>query len=615
MDEAISRRSLSAIMFVDIVGYTALMQSDEDRAKTIRDRMRHAVETGISNYGGSVVQYYGDGILATFPSALESVRAGVEIQEELSKPPEVTVRVGLHAGDIVRDAEGAYGDGVNVASRVESLSVPGGVLMSAKIHDEIRNHPTIQTEDMGLFDLKNVAEPMRLHAVSSHGMVVPNPSEMESRHDPAVGNLPSEAAIQQWSAKLFMDASDPILIENLVGIVLDANPEAERAYGFTREELIGRPIKTLVPPDRHRQADALLETCRTGGEVRNVEGLRWTKSEEVRSVLLTLSALRDELGEIVAIATLAKDITELKAAEKALATEREELDARVSARTRDLTEARSRLEATTERLRKYVSPEIYRSVVEQDRKTRIDPSRKWLTLFFADVAEFARISGDMEVGELGEALNEYFHEMTHIGSKCGGTLNRFPGAAIFVAFGDPTSSGESGDALACVSAALEMQARMSALREERAARGRGHPFHLRMGIASGYCLVGDFGSDEHMSYSILGQQVDLARLVQSQAGPNEILITKPVWTLVHDRFKCVPAPPIHSETLDEAAEVYRVVETVDAGADTGTMHRSGPGFSLWLDPGLASDEDRAAVARDLRDALGRLESDGEPPPT
>jgi hypothetical protein len=118
-----------------------------------------------------------------------------------------------------------------------------------------------------------------------------------------------------------------------------------------------------------------------------------------------------------------------------------------------------------------------------------------------------------------------------------------------------------------------------------------------------------------MSYSILGQQVDLARLVQSQAGPNEILITKPVWTLVHDRFKCVPAPPIHSETLDEAAEVYRVVETVDAGADTGTMHRSGPGFSLWLDPGLASDEDRAAVARDLRDALGRLESDGEPPPT
>ncbi len=117
-------------------------------------------------------------------------------------------------------------------------------------------------------------------------------------------------------SKVFKDAADPILIEDLDGLVVDLNEEAERSYGWTREDLVGRPIKTIVPPERHSQADELLVRCKTGKKVRNIEGLRWTRDKKVIPVLLTLSMLRGEEKRPVGIATIAKDITELKEAEE-----------------------------------------------------------------------------------------------------------------------------------------------------------------------------------------------------------------------------------------------------------------------------------------------------------
>lgn len=119
-------------------------------------------------------------------------------------------------------------------------------------------------------------------------------------------------------SKVFIDAADPILIEDLDGLVLDMNREAERSYGWSIEDLVGWPIKTIVPPDRHEQADELLARCKAGKEVRNVEGLRWTRDKEIIPVLLTLSFLKDEQGKPVAIATIAKDISARKRAEEKL---------------------------------------------------------------------------------------------------------------------------------------------------------------------------------------------------------------------------------------------------------------------------------------------------------
>jgi len=131
-----------------------------------------------------------------------------------------------------------------------------------------------------------------------------------------------EADFRQMS-KVFTDAADPIIIKDLDGNVIDLNDEVERAYGWTREELIGKPIKTIVPSEGHEQADELLARCKAGEQVRNVERLQWNKSGEVIPVLLTLSLLTNELGKPIAIATISKSIAELKRVEADLRREKE----------------------------------------------------------------------------------------------------------------------------------------------------------------------------------------------------------------------------------------------------------------------------------------------------
>ena len=174
-------RQLSAIMFTDMVGYTALMQEDERRAMQYRDRQREVLERLIDQHDGEILQYYGDGALSIFQSAIHAVECAISIQEELSREPRVPLRIGIHTGDVVRDDEGVFGDGVNVASRVESLSVPGAVLISQKVADEVKNQSGISTRTLGRFALKNVQTPMEVHAVTNPGLTVPTPSELGPR--------------------------------------------------------------------------------------------------------------------------------------------------------------------------------------------------------------------------------------------------------------------------------------------------------------------------------------------------------------------------------------------------------------------------------------------------
>jgi TolB-like protein/Tfp pilus assembly protein PilF len=169
-------RRLTAIMFTDMVGYTALMQENELRAKSQRDRQRAVLERLVGSRGGEVIQFYGDGTLSVFPSAVEAVRAAVDVQRELSLDPAVPMRIGIHLGDVVHDDHGVLGDGVNVAARVQALATPGSVLVTAKIADELKNHPELRLARLGDAHFKNVQEPMRVHAVAVDGMEVPSPS-------------------------------------------------------------------------------------------------------------------------------------------------------------------------------------------------------------------------------------------------------------------------------------------------------------------------------------------------------------------------------------------------------------------------------------------------------
>jgi len=172
-------RMLAAIMFTDMVGYTAMMQKDEKKAKTLRDRHRKVLEELITEHTGQILQYYGDGTLAVFGSAIEATVCGARIQQELLKEPRVPLRIGIHAGDVVYDDEGIYGDGVNVASRIEALALPGSVLISERINEELKNQKEIATSEMGTYKLKNVSDPVKLYSVISHGITVPNPDQIE----------------------------------------------------------------------------------------------------------------------------------------------------------------------------------------------------------------------------------------------------------------------------------------------------------------------------------------------------------------------------------------------------------------------------------------------------
>ena len=117
-------RQLAAIMFADMTGYTAMMQEDEHKAKILRDRQRTAIEQLIPGHNGRIIQYFGDGTLSLFGSAIDAVQSAIDLQLELQKEPKVNLRIGIHSGDVACDHEGVYGDCVNLASRIEALSLP-----------------------------------------------------------------------------------------------------------------------------------------------------------------------------------------------------------------------------------------------------------------------------------------------------------------------------------------------------------------------------------------------------------------------------------------------------------------------------------------------------------
>lgn len=174
-------RILASIMFADIVGYTAMMQKNEKNAKIQRDKFREILENRSLEFRGTIIQYYGDGCLCIFGSAVESVKSAIAIQNDLLANQNIPVRIGLHIGDVVYDDEGVFGDGVNLASRIESMSVPGAILLSDKINDELASHPEISTVNLGSYSLKNVNRTVSIYAVNSENLQIPSPFDLKAK--------------------------------------------------------------------------------------------------------------------------------------------------------------------------------------------------------------------------------------------------------------------------------------------------------------------------------------------------------------------------------------------------------------------------------------------------
>ena len=206
-------------MFTDMVGYTALMQEDESSATTVRDRHRTVLREGIEAHQGEIVQFYGDGTLSVFPSAVQAVDAAVDIQSHLQLEPPIPVRIGLHIGDIIHDQDGVHGDGVNVAARVQGLAVPGSVLISGGVYQELKNHPRLPTRALGDFELKNVQRPLSIYAVAASELAVPSPADLSSsgnRTKKSIAVLPFVSMSSDPENEYFTDGITEEILNALV---------------------------------------------------------------------------------------------------------------------------------------------------------------------------------------------------------------------------------------------------------------------------------------------------------------------------------------------------------------------------------------------------------------
>jgi class 3 adenylate cyclase len=278
------------------------------------------------------------------------------------------------------------------------------------------------------------------------------------------------------------------------------------------------------------------------------------------------------------------------------------LDSLVRERTAELSERNLQLETLSTRLSKYLSPQIYRSLFDNDRLSINTTKRKKLTVFFSDIVNFSEITERLEAEDITLILNEYLNEMANIALKYGATIDKYVGDAIMIFFGDPETLGVNEDARACVAMAIEMRKTLSALAERWRRRGFDHPFDIRIGINTGYCTVGDFGSDERIDYTIIGHQVNLAARLEQAASPGAILIAHETYLLVKDFVEVQAHEPLFVKGNSRALQAYRVLGLRNA-VEPSLVQEEKAGLSLALDLAVV---DREEAVRILSETIRKI---------
>jgi class 3 adenylate cyclase/PAS domain-containing protein len=301
--------------------------------------------------------------------------------------------------------------------------------------------------------------------------------------------------------------------------------------------------------------------------------------------------------------TVITDVTELKLAEKQLL----EAKLRAEEANRLVTEKNQMLEALSSKLSKYLSPQLYKSIFSGEKNVEVASQRKKLTIFFSDIAGFTETTDLLESEELTSLLNQYLREMSSIALEYGATIDKFIGDAIMLFFGDPDTRGTREDAIACVKMAIAMQQRMRDLQAEWRERGQEHVFQLRIGINTGYCTVGNFGSDERVDYTIIGNEVNLAARLQSHADLVCIILAHETYSLVKDTVYAEETGTITVKGFAKPVRTHRVVGLHDdTGVQGRVIRQEQDGLLLIIDQQKLTGKGRADAIRVLQEAVGRL---------
>ena len=271
-----------------------------------------------------------------------------------------------------------------------------------------------------------------------------------------------------------------------------------------------------------------------------------------------------------------------------------------------LSVANSRLANFSTKLSKYFSPEVYNSLFTGELDVKVQTQRKLLTIFFSDLEGFTELTERLEPEVLTELLTHYLTEMSKIALRWGGTIDKYIGDAIMIFYGDPVSKGEKADATNCVRMAMEMIDQLAEIRAIWKEKGLALPLNARMGIHTGICTVGNFGSENRLDYTVIGNGVNLASRLESNAKPNSILISEDTFLHVRSDINCSKNSIIKVKGVSYPVQTYKVEGLVEEQTDkTGYTAHQIPGLSLILDQNKI--ENRALVRKKIKEALDLLD--------
>lgn len=290
-----------------------------------------------------------------------------------------------------------------------------------------------------------------------------------------------------------------------------------------------------------------------------------------------------------------------------LATNVNKMTEELKQREEELSIKTSALEQLSSQLAKYLSPQVYESIFTGRSKVAVASRRKKLTIFFSDLEGFTETSERLESEDLTQFLNHYLTEMSKIALQFGGTIDKYVGDAILIFFGDPDTQGVKADAVACVKMAIAMSKRMRQLDSVWRASGIEKPPRFRTGINTGFCTVGNFGSEDRMDYTIIGSGVNLARRLEQMAPPGEILISYETYAHVKDQICCEALGEINVKGFSHAVATYQVIDLYDKLAKSRKLiHEESARLKLDIDMEEMSTKERSDAVTVLKHALDRL---------
>ena len=255
-------------------------------------------------------------------------------------------------------------------------------------------------------------------------------------------------------------------------------------------------------------------------------------------------------------------------------------------------------------LAKYLSPQIHEQIFSGKQSAEVKSNRKKLTVFFSDIVNFTDISDELESEEMTNLLNFYLNEMSQIALKFGGTIDKFIGDALMIFFGDPESKGPQEDAKQCIQMALEMQDLMTQLSDYWSKNySLKKELKIRIGINTGFCTVGNFGSLDRIDYTAIGSTVNLASRLESMSDPGSILVSEDTFALVNNFFSFENPKEVKVKGFLRSIKCYKLQKDDTSKEDIFSI--SGKGFQISINKKLI----HKSIISDLKNKLDNLISE------